>query len=98
MPFPGEQAPSDNGSGRISPDTIQENSVDIWIRKQLRALAQPYVTLNLPSKETLEEIQLVYGRYVIELQSVSLAQALTDNLTEEEVRELSTSIKISTRQ
>lgn len=55
------------------------------ITNHLKTLAAPYVDLDLTSKEMKQDVQLAYGRYVIELQHVSVAVALAENLTEEEV-------------
>lgn len=56
------------------------------VTDKLRQIARPYIDLDSTSKEVKAEIQLAYGRYVIELQHVSISLALDEDLTEEEVR------------
>lgn len=82
QPPPGSRR-SDAGS--TAPVDYDPDAEIERITHHLRALASPYANIDSTSKETKEVVQLAYGRYVIELQHVSVAVALAENLTEEEV-------------
>lgn len=71
--------------GNSSFDNVDPNSVS-EVTDRLCQLARPYVDIHSASKELKKALQLVYGRFVIELQHISVALALDQNLTEEEVR------------
>lgn len=68
--------------------TIANAQQDLFraVSGRLKDLASPFADLDSASKELKKEMQLAYGRYVIELQHISVALALDQNLTEEEVR------------
>jgi hypothetical protein len=58
---------------------------DQRLRTVLKKLAASHVDVDEAPVAMSQEIQLAYGRYVIELQCISISQALAENLTEEEV-------------
>lgn len=55
------------------------------ILRRLQDLALPYLGTNKAPDEDIKDLSEIYGRFVIDLQNISVAQSLGEALMEEEV-------------
>jgi hypothetical protein len=55
------------------------------VLKRLRECARPFIDLSRVPEDAIKVMREAYGRYIIDMQNVSVAQALGERLTEEEV-------------